>query len=198
VARKKPYQVFVSYSRHDEGLVKPLAGLLGAVAATVFLDVESIKPGDVWQTAVENAVRESSVFIVCWCCESGRSQFIQREIAVAMEDKRKRLVPVLLCSMPLPSPLGDLQWIDIQERVIHQCDLKVHAEQLPPSRLRRLRAGTKTLFGWMMMMFGWMFGWMMILVMSSRVHTEEDAIAARAIHYFESLGKKVADDTGDE
>jgi hypothetical protein len=44
--RKKRCKVFVSYSRHDEELVKPLAGLLGAAANdAVFLDVTSLKSG---------------------------------------------------------------------------------------------------------------------------------------------------------
>jgi hypothetical protein len=123
VARKKRSKVFVSYSRHDESLIKPLAGLLGAAADdAVFLDVSSIKPGDLWKSEIEGAVRNASVFILCWCCESKRSDFVAYEIKTALEAGGKRLVPVLLCSTPLPPSLADRQWIDLQGRIVHACD----------------------------------------------------------------------------
>ena len=83
--RKKRCKVFVSYSRHDEELVKPLAGLLGAAANdAVFLDVTSIKPGEVWKSEIETALREAPVFVLCWCCESQNSSVVAWEIATAM------------------------------------------------------------------------------------------------------------------
>ena len=85
MARKKRCKVFVSYSRHDEELVRPLAGMLGAAANdAVFLDVDSIRAGEAWGTEIENAVRSSSVFILCWCCECERSSFVRREIEWAL------------------------------------------------------------------------------------------------------------------
>jgi hypothetical protein len=128
MARKKRCRVFVSYSRHDESLVKPLAGLLGAAADdAVFLDVTSIKPGGYWKTEIEKAVREASVFILCWCCESEKSSFIAYEIQAALSAGEKRLVPVLFCSTPLPATLADRQWIDLRERVVHLCNHGVKA-----------------------------------------------------------------------
>jgi hypothetical protein len=128
MARKKRCRVFVSYSRHDESLVKPLAGLLGAAADdAVFLDVTSIKPGEMWKTEIEKAVREASVFILCWCCESEKSSFIAYEIQAALSAGEKRLVPVLFCSTPLPATLADRQWIDLRERVVHLCNHEVKA-----------------------------------------------------------------------
>jgi hypothetical protein len=77
MARKKRYKVFVSYSRHDEALVQPLAGLLGVAAdEAVFLDIASIAPGDLWEKKILVAVKECSVFILCWCCEGANSDFI--------------------------------------------------------------------------------------------------------------------------
>ena len=120
--RKTRYKVFVSYSRHDEALVRPLAGLLGAAASNaVFLDVNSLKPGDSWRSEIRDAVRNASVFIVCWCCESKKSEFIAEEIRTALEDADKHLVPVRLCEAPLPDRLSDRQWIDLRGRIVHEC-----------------------------------------------------------------------------
>jgi hypothetical protein len=118
-ATKKPSKVFVYYSRHDEEIVKPLAGLLGAAADAVFLDITSLKPGDLWREEIEGAVRDATVFILCWCCESEQSAFVAHEIGIALEDTTKRLIPVLFCSTPLPKPLSDRQWIDLRGRIIH-------------------------------------------------------------------------------
>lgn len=115
-------KVFVSYSRHDEAFVRPLAGLLGVAADdAVFLDVASIKPGDNWKDEIDGALRESSVFIICWCCQAENSQFIAHEIALAVEGKNKRLVPVLFCDTPLPTTLSAYQWVDLRGQIKHSC-----------------------------------------------------------------------------
>lgn len=135
MARKKQCKVFVSYSRHDEALVKPLAGLLGVAAENaVFLDVDALKPGDCWRSEIENAVRDSSVFVLCWCCESSRSEFVKAEVEIALEDARKRLVPVLFCATPLPAPLKERQWVNLQGRVTHICN--GHDAVVTPSMAR--------------------------------------------------------------
>lgn len=130
MARGKKTKVFVSYSRHDEGLVRPLAGLLGAApGSVVFLDVTSLKPGDHWEKEIVEAVQHASVFVLCWCCESEKSDFVGREISIALSDPAKKLVPVLLCSAQLPEQLSRWQWVDLRGQVLHQCD---HPHAQPP------------------------------------------------------------------
>jgi hypothetical protein len=125
MASKKKTRVFISYSRHDEALVKPLSALLGsATNDAVFLDISSLDPGDLWEEKIIEAVKESSVFVLCWCCECKKSEFIAKEISTALSDRRKRLVPVLLCPMDLPTALASRQWIDLRGRVAHDCTEK--------------------------------------------------------------------------
>jgi hypothetical protein len=122
VASKKKCKVFVSYSRHDEALVRPLAGLLGVAADdAVFLDVTSLKPGDLWEEEIFDALKEASVFILCWCCESEKSKNVAKEIKAALSDHRKKLVPVLFCGAPLPPDLAERQWTDLRGKVVHNC-----------------------------------------------------------------------------
>jgi hypothetical protein len=123
VARKKKTKIFVSYSRHDEALVKPLAALLElADPEAVFLDVERLKPGDRWEKKLLAAVQESSVVVVCWCCSAAKSTFIAKEVSEALRDPRKTLVPVLLCQENVPSELSDRQWINLRGHVTHNCE----------------------------------------------------------------------------
>src|SRR5262249_11024879 len=106
-----------------EPLVKPLADLLGVAAENaVFLDIDTLKPGDPWRSKIKKAVRTSSVFVLCWCCEAAYSEFVSEEIKIALEDANKRLVPVLFCATPLPSPLKERQWINLQGKVTHACN----------------------------------------------------------------------------
>jgi hypothetical protein len=129
VASPKKTKVFVSYSRHDEALVKPLAGLLGVAADdAVFLDVASLKPGDLWDEKIIGAVKEASVFVLCWCCQCEHSTFIAKEISAALLEKKKKLVPVLFCSTPLPPAMADRQWIDLRGQIVHDC-LSPHTQE---------------------------------------------------------------------
>jgi hypothetical protein len=183
VPRKKKCKLFVSYSRHDEELVKPLAGLLGVAADDeVFLDVESIKPGQKWKSEIERAIRASSVFVLCWCCESEKSKFIAHEIKMAMSSESKRLVPVLFCGIPLPRSLADRQWIDLTGRVAHRCiEARIHRGigrsrralpkwlREPPSSVVWVDAGGKE-----------------VSEIGERGDVDDIAILARA--YFERLG----------
>lgn len=115
-------KVFVSYSRHDEALVKPLAALLGVAAEdSVFLDVERLKPGDEWEKEIVSAIQECSVFVLCWCCGSRQSDFVSKEIEIALRDRKRRLVPVLFCRSALPASLSSRFWIDLCGRVVHAC-----------------------------------------------------------------------------
>lgn len=113
--------MFISYSRHDEGLAKGLAGVLAAANNPVFLDVYSIEPGDLWETKIEKAIQDSEVFVVCWCCRGEKSEFIAKEISAALAYPEKRLVAVLLCSAALPPPLAERQWIDLRKELAHLC-----------------------------------------------------------------------------
>lgn len=136
------YKVFVSYSRRDEHLVQPLAALLGAATGdAVFLDVTSIRPGQIWSNKIETALHQARVFIVCWCCHSRRSAAVAQEIWNAINlGARKRLVPVLFCSAPLPESLAPLQWIDMRGHIAHKCEVRGHDE------LQRQTWNTRPLF----------------------------------------------------
>jgi hypothetical protein len=121
MAEAKRYKMFVSYSRHDEALVRPLADMLGISEDAVFFDVTTLKPGDDWQQEIATAIESASIFVLCWCCGSSRSKSVAEEIALAFRGPVKRVVPVLFCEMPLPKHLDRWQWIDLRGRVVHTC-----------------------------------------------------------------------------
>lgn len=137
MTQSKKTKVFVSYSRHDEALVEPLAGLLGVMGDTVFLDVTSLKAGDLWQKKIMAAVKEAAVFVLCWCCAGGKSRFVANEVAQALAVPNKVLVPVLFCTAKFPSGLKNRQWIDLRGRIVHSCDPKTkHGNEAPVESAR--------------------------------------------------------------
>ena len=155
--------------------MKPLAVLLGATARdAVFLDVNSIRPGDFWKQEIDSALQDAAVFILCWCCESQASDFVGYEIRMAVENRAKRVVPVRLCSSPLPNLLSDRQWIDLRGRIVHNCRDHTHVEKkanepvelaanVPISSAEKSRLGEIALFRWLR---HWGGAWAAILALT--------------------------------
>lgn len=123
------YDAFISYSHKDTAVVRPLIDLLSVNQQRVFWDGD-LKPGDRWAEAIDAAVKRSNIFVLFWCCDTSQSKEVAREIASAVRLKKK-IVPVKLCSAPVPHPIGEWQWIDLRANVRHTCLALDHAEPLP-------------------------------------------------------------------
>jgi TIR domain len=123
-ANEPPQDIFISYRREGAGAVHAL--LLRKFleqylpGTQVFKDTESIQPGDVWEAAIEAAVRSSAVMLVVigpnWLTVtdgSGRRRlhdpqdWVRREIELAL-DSDIRVIPVLVEGVRQPPSAGDL------------------------------------------------------------------------------------------
>jgi hypothetical protein len=111
-----PVPIFVSYSRQDAGLVKPVVGLLRATKDLVFQDVDSVMPGMRWRPQVEEALRVAHLIVLFWCYHSSRSAEVRKEYELALSTG-KDVLPVLLDATPLPRELNEYQWVDFREFV---------------------------------------------------------------------------------
>ena len=120
MSRVKQFDAFVSYSRNDQKLVEPLVQLMSLNGRRIFWDALSIQPGELWESTLEEALRNSRVFVVLWCCDTACSDWVNREINLALK-LNKKLVPVLLCSFPTSNSVGARQWIDLRRFVRHEC-----------------------------------------------------------------------------
>jgi hypothetical protein len=96
------YDLFMSYSREDSALVRPLVDALRRLGYSVFFDLESIKVGDPWKRRLETSIRQSRALALCWSTQAKRSEFVQFEYAKA-EALRKKVLPWLLDETPLPA-----------------------------------------------------------------------------------------------
>jgi TIR domain-containing protein len=122
--------IFISYVREDQSLVDKLAADLTAKGALIWLDRDSINPGQIWQDAIREGIEQGNFFLACFSTSSvgKRKSVMNEELLIAVSELRKMpygavwFIPVLLdeCVVPripiAPSlTLQDLQWVSLVE-----------------------------------------------------------------------------------
>jgi len=95
------FDIFISYAREDEEVVKRLAAALELQGWSVFWD-RTIPAGETWRSHIEKALEEARCVVVAWSVDSIESHWVQEEA----DDARMRnvLIPVLLA--PISPPIG--------------------------------------------------------------------------------------------
>jgi len=120
--------IFISYVREDQSLVDKLAAELTAKGALIWLDRDSINPGQIWQDAIRDGIEQGNFFLACFSTSSvgKRKSVMNEELLIAVSELRKMpygavwFIPVLLdeCVVPripiAPSlTLHDIQWVSL-------------------------------------------------------------------------------------
>ena len=117
-AREK---VFISYAREDESAARTLFEDLKRAGLDPWFDKEFLLPGQKWQLALQEAIRESRYFLALLSTRSVTKRgVVQKEIREALDVLNEFpegdvfLVPVRLddCRPPYQI-LHDLQWVDL-------------------------------------------------------------------------------------
>jgi hypothetical protein len=104
-------KAFFSYSRHDKEFAQKLAKDLRAGGAAVWIDQLDIEPGQHWDTAIEQAVSDSSILLVVLSPDSIQSENVMDEVSYALEE-RKLVIPVLYRECKIPLRLRRVQYVD--------------------------------------------------------------------------------------
>lgn len=79
-------QVFISYAREDEETARRIYQDLIQLGADPWLDQEAILPGQDWERAIKQAIRESSFFIALISKYSvGKRGYVQKELRTALD-----------------------------------------------------------------------------------------------------------------
>jgi predicted nucleotide-binding protein len=115
--------LFVSYSRHDTEIVLRVVEAIRAeyrvrdLNIEVWVDIEQLKPGQLWDAEITRVLRNSIGLLVFVSPAAMKSDFINREIAVAMEHTERLIIPVILEHVPdSPLFLSRRQWLDLSRR----------------------------------------------------------------------------------
>ena len=96
--------VFISYSSNDREWARRLDQAIRKrlPAATTFLDYESLRAGDDWESRIDSAIQDARHLVVLWSDFAKERQWVQREVfsfmayAKASNDPGRRLICVNL------------------------------------------------------------------------------------------------------
>lgn len=110
--------VFMSYSRKDEDVMRLIAKFLRAQGIKVWVDNEKLIPGTpVWEDEVEKAIKGAAAIVVILSPDSKNSEWVKRETSLA-DQHRKRIFPVLVRGdedTSITLRLINRQYVDIRE-----------------------------------------------------------------------------------
>jgi len=104
----KKYHLFLAHSGKDTETAVQIKHLLGG-SVSVFLDCESLLPGDVWDVEIPKAQQESLITVILISRNLEKSFYQREEIAGAIalsRDSRHRVVPVYLDDAIASAPYG--------------------------------------------------------------------------------------------
>jgi hypothetical protein len=104
-------QIFISYSREDVEFARRLASDLADLGASIWIDIESIRPGENWSTAVQEGLDTCDVMILILSPASMKSSDVRDEWQY-FKDQGKVLIPVLWKPTKVHFQLHRLQYVD--------------------------------------------------------------------------------------
>lgn len=103
--------IFISYKSSDRPRAETLGSWLQALGLSVWIDRE-IDLNEEWETRIDKELREARLVVVLWGADALRSEWIQREAQIALEDKK--LLQVHATGLPIPEPFNKLQAVRMQ------------------------------------------------------------------------------------
>lgn len=110
-------KAFLSHSSEDSALATALFKEMRNKACPVWFDRIELRPGDSLLDKIGKGVAESDVFLVLISLHSVYSDWVQKEIRVALDSKCLRIIPLLLRpDVPdVPDILSHLYYISISK-----------------------------------------------------------------------------------
>ncbi len=93
MTEKKRYDVFLSHAKEDKEWVKEFAATLEDAGVHVWFDRE-IEPGQEWERAIEEALRDSSTLVLILTSHNLKSRWMFFEVGAAIAD-HKKIIPIL-------------------------------------------------------------------------------------------------------
>jgi len=113
-------RIFLCYARSDQQKVIELYQKLSGAGLNPWMDIKNILPGELWESAIQKAIRASDFFLACLSRNSvNRRGQIQKEISEALNIWNEKLesdiylIPVRLEECEVPERLQSFQWVDL-------------------------------------------------------------------------------------
>lgn len=110
--------VFLSYATDDSAFAKRLGKALIDEGIDVWLDKDSLQPGDDWINVISTAIQKAEIFIPIISKSYVKSNYIDSEIAAAIaaksSDPTRKIIPVLIDkNARSPSFIDQYHYLDL-------------------------------------------------------------------------------------
>jgi hypothetical protein len=119
MAKKNRYDVFISYSRHDQVFVRLLVNRLMESGVSVFFDEAEIAVGDALAHALHRAVQEAKYVLVIMSPAYFESSWGKQELALALQEEfgsqRTKVIPLLVRDCEIPALLQTKLYADFRD-----------------------------------------------------------------------------------
>src|ERR687895_2938797 len=110
------YDIFLSHSSKDKGVVRAVAERLRADGLRVWFDSWVLKPGDNIPAEIEEGLEHSRVFVLCMSAHAFGSDWAQLEsYTYRFRDplnKERRFIPLRLDETPIKGSLAQFLYIN--------------------------------------------------------------------------------------
>ena len=116
--------IFISYSRSDEGVARTYADRFIEAGLDVWWD-SHLRSGEDWDRVIEGALRSARAVIVLWSPEAVDSRWVRAEATVAQ--RKGNLVPAIIERCDLPIIFEMTQTADLSHWSGNTDDIKWHA-----------------------------------------------------------------------
>ncbi len=119
--RNEQLKIFLSYAREDMGMAKQLYNDLKRYGLDVWLDAESLLPGDRWKDKIQDAIENCNYFIALLSTKSvNKKGFVQKELKTALEvldlfpSSERFILPIRLDDCEIcERKLKEHHWVDL-------------------------------------------------------------------------------------
>lgn len=109
------YDVFISYSSHDQKIVEGLCAYLEQYKIRCFVAYRDIPKGKPWPPYIPEALNQSRMMVVVFSCNFNRSEEVDRELTIASK-KKKPILTFRLSDEEFKGTkeyyLSNINWID--------------------------------------------------------------------------------------
>lgn len=106
------HQIFISYSRKDSEVIKPICAVLNELNMRYWIDIEGVYSGKNFKDVICNAIKKTKLVIFISSINSNASENVAKEIGLA-DEYGKTIIPVRIDKSPYSPRIDyDLSCID--------------------------------------------------------------------------------------
>lgn len=117
-------RVYISYPHENESVASDIASTVRGAGYTVWIGSERLMPGMNLRSEIENAIKNSSVFIPLISRSTSFSRWSGMELGMALSVRGLKIIPIILDDAEIPSGLDEIYFIDASSNMADaKCNL---------------------------------------------------------------------------